>query len=80
MKQVSKTAAKKAAKIVDRIIDAVLSPKTDTWALVLEGGAMRCIFTAGLLDSLHENCVEKLWCLANFCSLQQGAGARDRVM
>lgn len=28
--------------------------KKEKWALVLEGGAMRCIFTAGVLDSIHE--------------------------
>ncbi|MCM8531201.1 MAG: patatin family protein [Lentisphaeraceae bacterium] len=82
MKQVHKTAAKSAAKFVDRIIDAVLSPKTDTWALVLEGGAMRCIFTAGLLDSLHENYVEQFdyvvgvsggaACAASFAANQRG--------
>lgn len=84
MKQVSKTAAKKAAKIVDRIIDAVLSPKTDTWALVLEGGAMRCIFTAGLLDSLHENCVEKFDYVVGVsagaaCAASFAAGQRGRM-
>ena len=39
-------------KIVEKVIDAVL-PKKEKWALVLEGGAMRSIFTAGVLDALQ---------------------------
>lgn len=30
------------------------SSQKEKWALVLEGGAMRCVFTAGVLDSIHE--------------------------
>jgi predicted patatin/cPLA2 family phospholipase len=80
MKQVHKS----AVKFVERIIDAVLSPKTDSWALVLEGGAMRCTFTAGLLDSLHENCVEKFDYVVGVsagaaCAASFAAGQRGRM-
>lgn len=40
--------------IVEKVIKAVMPPK-DKWALVLEGGAMRSIFTAGVLDALQVN-------------------------
>ena len=73
---------KTAAKLVDRFFDAVLAPERDTWALVLEGGAMRCIYTAGVLDSLHENCQNKFdmivgvsagaACAASFAARQRG--------
>lgn len=73
---------KKAARLVDKLIDAVLAPKKDTWALVLEGGAMRCIYTAGFLDSIYENCVEQFdfivgvsagaACGASFAAAQRG--------
>ena len=33
--------------------------KKEKWAMVLEGGAMRCIFTSGVLDAIHENYMKK---------------------
>lgn len=75
---------KKAARFVDKIIDAVLAPKKDTWALVLEGGAMRCIFTSGFLDSIYENCVEKFDYVVGVsagaaCGASFAAGQRGRM-
>jgi len=80
MKGVRKT----AAKLVDRFLDAVLSPKRDTWALVLEGGAMRCTFTAGVLDSIHENCIERFDMVVGVsggaaCAASFAAGQRGRM-
>ena len=36
-------------QIITKILGALQPPKKDKWALVLEGGAMRSIFTAGVL-------------------------------
>ena len=33
--------------------------KKEKTALLLEGGAMRCIFTSGVLDAIHETCLKK---------------------
>jgi predicted patatin/cPLA2 family phospholipase len=33
--------------------------KKERWGLVLEGGAMRCVFTAGVLDAIHDTCLKK---------------------
>ena len=35
------------------------SRKQEKVALLLEGGAMRCIFTSGVLDAIHETCLKK---------------------
>jgi predicted patatin/cPLA2 family phospholipase len=78
------TVRKTAAKLVDKFFDAVLAPKKDTWALVLEGGAMRCVFTAGVLDSLHENCKERFDIVVGVsagaaCGASFAAGQRGRM-
>lgn len=75
---------KKAAKLVDKFFDVVLSPREDCWGLVLEGGAMRCIYTAGLLDSLHENCRDKFDFVVGVsagaaCGASFAAGQRGRM-
>ena len=75
---------KTAARLVDKFIDVVLAPKKDTWALVLEGGAMRCIYTAGFLDSIHENCFEKFDFVVGVsagaaCGASFAAGQRGRM-
>ena len=75
---------KTAARLVDKLFDAVLAPKKETWALVLEGGAMRCIFTAGFLDSIHENCIEKFDFVVGVsagaaCGASFAAGQRGRM-
>jgi predicted patatin/cPLA2 family phospholipase len=33
--------------------------KKEKWALVIEGGAMRCVFTSGVLDAIHETYMKK---------------------
>ena len=75
---------KTASRLVDKFIDAVLAPKKDTWALVLEGGAMRCIYTSGFLDSIYENCVEKFDYIVGVsagaaCGASFAAGQRGRM-
>ena len=80
MEKVRKT----AAKLVDKLFDAVMAPKKDTWALVLEGGAMRCVFTSGFLDSIHENCKEQFDLIVGVsagaaCGASFAAGQRGRM-
>jgi predicted patatin/cPLA2 family phospholipase len=36
------------------LIKKLIPSRKKKWALVLEGGAMRCIFTSGVLDAIHE--------------------------
>ena len=44
----------KPADAKDFIKKLIPGKKKDRWGLVLEGGAMRCIFTAGVLDAIQE--------------------------
>ena len=78
------TVRKTAAKLVDRLFDAVMPPKKNTWALVLEGGAMRCVYTAGFLDSLHETCSDRFDLIVGVsagaaCGASFAAGQRGRM-
>ena len=40
--------------LFNRFLDVINRSEKERWVLVLEGGAMRNIFTAGVLDALHD--------------------------
>jgi predicted patatin/cPLA2 family phospholipase len=49
----------KPGKATEFIKNLIPGKKKEKWGLVLEGGAMRCIFTSGVLDAIHETALKR---------------------